>query len=330
MHMRVSGITILAAALLSGCTGGVQQELEQTKSQLEALNQRLAALELKTANAEREKLEMPVIEAPTAVATTKADTNVNVTVTPEVAAALADQINALVMSRVEATVDKRIASQVGTADDIEAIFSDVVEDEFDAREQAEIREEQERRSKQAAEWDVRGITRRASSAELDETQQTALLSAREEMRTRVFEQLPDMKENGATAAEMMAVVATSRERYESELLEIMDEEEVQAYYEADHMVQRDQRRLNELSESLELEDTQWEQVASAFENRRNTMSDGFMLMSSGYIGRGDIHEGMQQTQSAMNDAMKTALTPEQYTTYEESGAGSMHWGRRRR
>ena len=331
--MRIMIYLGCASLLLAGCTAKVEEKTAVTPEQVELLDQRLSSLETQIAEL-NQILSTPKATPPPVVANAKPSTAVPspAEVTPEIVAALTDQVNKIVMSQIEATVDERIASQVGTADDIEAIFSNLVVEEIDAREIAEQREQDTQRREQAAERDTRGIQRQVTSAGLDEDSQQAVLTARAEMQQTLDEELPLLKERGATPAELLAAVAESRLKYESELLDVLDESELQSYHESNRWVQRDQSRLEELNTKLSLTEEQLDEVVDAYASRRDTLSDGFLLMSNGYLDRGGIHEGFSATQATLDTSLKETLTPEQFTNYEESGLGRFsmgHFGRGR-
>ena len=144
-------------------------------------------------------------------------------------------------------------------------------------------------------------------------------------------ELSQLKENGASVEDMMAVAAKSREAYEDTLVELMSDEELEAYYEADRYSRHTNRRVESLVETLALEDEQVQQVADAYTARYMSMKDGHVLMSGGYIDHSTVREGFETINGTLSTRMKEVLTAEQHTAFEENGgASSMHWGRGRR
>lgn len=328
--MKQAWLVVAMVALASGCTGKVEKKLEAMAKEQQALDTRLAALE----QAQREQREQ-LLEAnavgtqETARATAEpmgVATGRSVLVSSELTEALTDRINSLVLETVEATVDARIASRVGTPDDIEAIFSQVLHDEMTAKEKEERRENAERRRRQTAEWDVRSVERRVSAAGLDDEEKQTVLSAREAMRARLREQLPELEARNATVEEMLAVVAESRELYEDMLVETMTDEELQAFYEADRWGRRQQRRVDELTTNVGLDDDQKTLVDEAYTEMRVAIGDGYVLMSEGYLDRRAAHQSTHLLRETFTDNVRQILTPEQFQTYESSsGSGRDRW-----
>lgn len=315
MQLRwVIGLTIIAT-VVSGCRGELEERVREHEVRMETLSRQIAQLEKDNEALRAALAERP--EVPEAPAAASAGNRV-VNVTPEIIASLAEQINDLVLARLASTVDQRIAAQVGTADDIEAIFSEVVVDEINAREEAERREREEQRLQQAAERDTRGVERRLDSLEIGEERREQVLAARQAMRDRLGVKLAGLREQGASAAELMAAVAEERVNYEVTVGEILGEEDMQSYVWANRWVQRDQERLEELNEQLKLEADQIDALVDAYAERRGTLSDGFYLARRGYLGRDDMREGFEQTREVLQSTMRDVLTEEQYTAYDES------------
>jgi len=321
-------LVAIMAIGVSGCTGKLENKLEEVAERQEAVSRRLAALERETAELRERAEETP---APAPMSAPAAPSGV-ATGSPELASALAEhlagRIHSLVQEAVDSTIDARIASRVGTPEDIEAIFSEVLDDEISAREEAERREQEERRRQQTAEWDQRGIERRASAAGLDDEKKAAVVAARTEMRDRLREQLPPLKEQNAGLEEMLTVVAESREAYENQLVDIMSEEELEAYYEADWWRGRQQRRVDEMVTTLGLSDEQRGEVDEAYTDMRLKMGDGFLLMSEGYVDRNVVRQGGDLLRQGYMDSMRQILTPEQMTTYESTSGRGFGRGRR--
>ena len=323
-------LTLAVVALASGCTGKVEKKLEAVASEQQALNKRLAALE----HAHREWREQSARERSAgtqettpAAAPTGGATGPSVLVSPEQAEAFADRISSLVMETVEATVDARIASQVGTQDDIESIFVQVLEDEITAKEEEERREREERRRRQTAEWDVRSVARRVSAAGLDNEEKQTVLSAREAMRVRLREQLPELNARNATVEEMLAAVAESRELYEDTLAKTMTDEELQAFHEADRWSRRQRRRVDELATGAGLDDDQTALVNEAYTEMRVGIGDGYVLMSEGYLDHRAARQGAELSHETFTDNMRQILTPEQFQIYESSSGRDRGRGR---
>ncbi|MFT5240410.1 MAG: outer membrane murein-binding lipoprotein Lpp [Kiritimatiellia bacterium] len=322
---------IIVAAVFTGCSANDEKLSAESNVQLDAVNARMQTLEqeiaaLRQALADAERTPaIPAAPVP--------DTNdvVLAKVSDATAIDLTEQVNALVMAKVESIVDQRIAQQVGTADDIEAIFSEVVVEEIEAREEAERLEGEMRQRERVLQSEIREVGRRVDSAGLDEERKEAVVAARTEMREEMDVELSQLKQNGASVEDMMAVAAKSREAYEDELVELMSDDELEAYYKADRYYRHTNRRVESLVESLVLEDVQVQQVADAYTARRMSLTDGHVLMSGGYIEHSAVRDGFESINNTLSTRMKAVLTAEQFTAFEESGgASSMHWGRGRR
>jgi hypothetical protein len=223
-----------------------------------------------------------------------------------------------VQQTVESTVDARIASQVGTPDDIEAIMSEVVEDEIAAKAEADRLEAETRRRKQAAEWDVRLLDRRATSAGLDDATRTAVSAARSSMNDALRTQLQELHSQDASMEEMLAAVASSRENYEIELEQIMKDEELKAFKDADWWTKRQQGHVDQLATAVNLNDEQKTQVNGAYADMRTKIGDGFVLMREGYLDGRSARQGSEIMYQSFTDTMGTILTPEQLTAYESN------------
>jgi len=301
-------ILLAATAVVAGCTGNIEDQLETLAADQQALITRLEALE--EGNRQLRK------------ALAASHTDSAHAPGPALAGALADRINTLLQEKVDATIEQQIASRIGTQDDIEAIFSEVVEEEMDSREEQERLQREQRRRQQTAERDKRDIERKSEAAGLDDERQKAVTLAMQEMRERLRKQLPEMKEQEASLEQMLAVVAESREIFESELLETLSEEELQVYYEADRWYGRQQRRVKEITTGAGLDEEQSLLVDDAYATMRETIGDGFTLMSEGYVGRGDIRQNFTTSRETFTASLKTIMTPEQYEAYESSDSGS--------
>ena len=323
---------VIVAAVFTGCSANDQKLSAESNAQFDAVNARMQTLEQEIAtlrqalaDAERTPTTPDAPPAPDANRVALAD------VSDKASTDLAEQVNALVMAKVESIVDQRIAQQVGTADDIEAIFSEVVVEEIEAREEAERLAGEKRQRERVLQSERREVGRRAESAGLEGERKDAVVAARSEMREEMDVELSQLKENGASVEDMMAVAAKSREAYEDTLVELMSDEELEAYYEADRYSRHTNRRVESLVETLALEDEQVQQVADAYTARYMSMKDGHVLMSGGYIGHSTVREGFETINGTLSTRMKEVLTAEQHTAFEENGgASSMHWGRGRR
>lgn len=311
-------IVLTVAVLLCGCTGKLEDQIASLESKQLALEERLKQME-----AENHRLRTAAIRSATntAASTTGAVATAS-TFSPDLARALAERINLMLQDKVGATVDEQLAARLGSQDDIEAIFTDAVEDALDTREEQERLDREQRRRDQVAAWDKRDIEQRAEAAGLDDEKREVVLLARQEMRERLRLQLPELKEQDATFDDMLAVVAEERTVFETELTETLSEEQVQAYYEADRWYQRQQGRVSEIAESAALNDEQAVLVDAAYTSMRQTIGDGFLLMGEGYAGRGDIRQNFSTSRDTFTQSLKAIMTPEQYETYEASDTGS--------
>lgn len=327
MRLRFSIGILLAAILLSGCTGELEEQVREHEKRVDTLAKQVSQLE-KATRALQADLAGIAIEAEPG--TPGSESNLVVNVTPDVVASLAEQINERVLARMESTVDQRIASQVGTADDIQAIFSEVVVDEINAREEAERRERARQRLREAAERDTRGVQRRLESMELADERQEQVVAAREAMRDQLDAELAALRNKGAPTEELMAAVAEQRVFYESQLAEILSEEELAAYFGESRWLQRDSGRIQQLNETVDLETWQLDAVADAYAARRSTISDGFYLVRRDYLDRDGMRESFETTSQALQTTMRDVLTDEQYTAYEEAGLSSSGFGHSRR
>ncbi|MDE0837721.1 MAG: hypothetical protein OSB41_01580 [Kiritimatiellae bacterium] len=322
---------IIVAAVFTGCSANDENVSADSSAQFDAVNARMQTLEQELATLRQALADAK--RTPTASDAPTPDTNrvALANVSDTTAADLAEQVNALVLAKVESIVDQRIAKQVGTADDIEAIFSEVVVEEIEAREEAERRDRELRQRERVLQSETREVARRAKSAGLDDERKDAVVAARSEMRKELDVELSQLKQNGASVEDMMAVAAKSREAYEDTLVELMSDEELEAYYEADRYSRHTNRRVESLVESLALEGEQVQLVADAYTARRMSMTDGHVLMSGGYIEHSTVREGFETINSTLSTRMKEVLSAEQLTAYEDGGgASSMRWGRGRR
>ncbi|MDA0990680.1 MAG: hypothetical protein O3A51_08020, partial [Verrucomicrobia bacterium] len=320
--MKRRMLMVLVWVLMAGCSNKTEEQLNTLLEQQQALSARLAELERRLATR-----EVTGASDTAPAVSTSIDNRAGETLTlasSEIVAALAAQINTLVQETVVATIDARIASQVGTAEDIEEIFAQVVEDEMAAKAAAEQDARAAQRREQTAEWDTRSIERRATAAGLDASQQQAVLTARQAMRQRLREQLPELKVREATLSEMLTAVGEARTTYEAELAKTLTPDALSAFESADWWRERQQRQVDELAATLTLEAEQKALVDDAYTVMRVQMADGFLLMSEGYLEPGAARQGAQTARESLSDSLRTILTPDQFQTYEatsRSGRG---------
>ena len=331
--MKRSRSLIVFLLFASGCTGKREKKLESVAEEQEALSMRLDVIERQ----QGDLLERLAPATDTGRGRTAAEAAPDAPpALPELPAglaeALADKINALVQETVELTIDSRIENRIGSADDIEAIFSQVLEEEIAEKEEADRREREAQRRRQAAEWDTRGIERRLEAANVADESRQAVLAAREAMRERLQETLPELKAREAGVEDMLAAVAESRRVYEEELAEHMSEEELHAYNQADWWSRRQQRRVDEIAVAVELDDEQKAQVDQAYDAMGDRIGDGFILMSEGYLDGGVAQRGAYELREGFTTELRSIMTPEQFEKYEASDAaagGGPGRGRRR-
>ncbi len=319
---------LLLTSLLSGCTGDLKEQVESLRNDQQTLKARVVELE----EANRHLREQVLAQgAPARIAGTHASDGIGSTRAPvltssssdsntpaEVADQLATRIVAMVQDTVEATVDERIATQVGTADDIEALFSEVVEEEVEAQEEAKREETLARRRRQSEEWDLRSLNKRAEAAGFDDTTTQALADLRSSMRESLREQLPELKAKDATIEEMMGVVALAREDYDSQVSDLLTEEQLQAYSDADWWRSRRTRRVTQLKTELGLSGEQQGQVEQAYTRMGNQIGDGFTLMGEGYVDRDVARKGARALHEEYHNNLRSILTPDQYEVYQSS------------
>lgn len=327
--MKRTWIFLAAIAMVAGCRGKLAERIESVAADQQALAGRVEALELENARL-RTALAASRAAAVRAAGLASVSSNAPAVdmLSPALAEALADRVNTLLQEKVDATVEQGIANRIGTRDDIEAIFSEVVDEELDSREEQERRAREERRLQQIAERDQREIGRRAEVAGLDDAKRDAVARAVQEMRERLRRRLPELKRQGTGMEPMLAVVAESRQVLESELLDTLTEEELQAYYEADRWYGRQQSRVKEIATTAGLDETQGLQVEDAYATMREKIGDGFTLESEGYVDRGGMRQNFSTSREAFTESLKAIMTPEQFATYESSDSGRRRRGSR--
>jgi len=320
-------ILAVAAAFVCGCTGKIEDRIETMAADQKNIAARLDALEQENLQL-REALtarSAPSVGTPTP-AEAEGATETGLNISPELAEVLADRINTLLQEKITATIEDRIDSRIGSRGDIEAIFSQAVEEEMDNREEQERLEREQQRWREIAERDRRTIERRAESAGFDDEKKQDVTLAMQEMRERIREQLPALKEREAGMEEMLAVVAESRQVFDRQLLETLSEEELAAYNETDRWYRNRQNRVQEITTAAKLDDAQSLLVDDAYKAMRGTMGDGFLLMSEGYAGREEMRQTFRTTQETFTQSLKTIMTPEQYEAYESSDAARWERG----
>ncbi len=336
-------VALLAAATLgTGCSGNRDAELKRLEEEQAALAARLERLEaqnrtlitrlndVKAGAAARQVEGEPAPEG--RLVSQVLTTNVISALPTNMASVLASQINALLAQRVdskieqqiEKRIEQQIASRIGSPDEIEAIFSEAVEEGFEQREEQERRE----RIQQNAERDEREVRRRAEEAQLDEERQDAIVEAMRDMRVRLREQLPELDAQNASLEEKLAVAAESRKEFEAALAETLSDEELLSYYAADPWVQRQVTRVGEISTAASLDQEQTALVDAAYQDMRELISDGFLLRSEGHLGRGDMRETFTSSRANFDASMQSVMTAGQYEAYRASEAGRGGDGRR--
>lgn len=314
--MKRSLLLLPLTILIFGCTGNVENQLEKLAADQQALNTRLEALEASNR-------QLRVAQTAPQAGTAQIDTNSAAikALSPAVVDAMTDQVKVRLKEEIGATIEERITSRIGSQNDIEAIFSDVVDEELDSREEQERLEREQQRRDQIANRDKRDIARRAEAAGLDEKKQEAITLAMQKMREQLHGQLPELKEREASLEEKLAVVAKARERMDTELFETLSEEEFLAYYEADRWYGHQQNQVKEIATSASLDEAQRILVDDAYAVMRTTIGDGFLLMGEGAADHGDIRQTFSTSRESFTDTLKTIMTPEQFESYESSNAG---------
>jgi hypothetical protein len=326
--MKRTLLLLTVTALVSGCTGKMENQLEKLAADQQALSSRLEALEESNRQLQASRTA-PNTGSVLMPETAQIDTNSAAAIaalSPAVVDAMADQIKLRLQEQIGATIEERITSRIGSQEDIEAIFADVVDEELDDREELERLEREQKRRQQIAERDNREIARKAEAAGLDEKQQAAITLAMQTMREQLHGQLPELEERGASLEEKLAVVAKARELLDAELFETLSEKEFLAYYEADSWYGRQQSQVKEIATSAGLDETQRVLVDDAYAIMRTTLRDGSILMSEGAASHGDIRQTFRTTRESFTETLKTIMTPVQFETYEASNSSS----RRRR
>jgi hypothetical protein len=76
-----------------------------------------------------------------------------------------------------------------------------------------------------------------------------------------------------------------------------------------------------ITTSAGLDEDQVLLVNDAYATMRETVGDGFTLMSEGYVDRGDIRQNFEKSRETFTESLKAIMTPEQYELYESSDSG---------
>jgi hypothetical protein len=308
-------VMLLVLGLLTGCRRELDQKLTALEREQVELGERIVALE-------NESRELGALVAQQSAAKPSSPTGTVSALPPGLADALADQIGEMLTKQVAYSVEQELARRIGSADDIEAIFTDAVDEGFREREEQERREKEVQREVQITERYHREVNRRADTIGFDADQREAVANAVDVMRARLKERLPMLEYEGASLEKKLAAVAEVRKEIDTHLLQTLSQEEIDAYYAADPWYQRHTQRVSEIAEIASLDEAQTEQVKEAYTTMRDTIGNAFILRSEGYLERDDIRDAFQSSRSVRDTSLESIMSPPQFEAYKSSDANS--------
>ena len=318
---------IIVALLAAGCGSQAKKQVAELQAHQDEFKIQIAALTQQSRALSDELAALKATPAPAAVPTAVPAVPTGTNALPaNLAAALAERIS----QALGPEIDSRIADRVGSREDIEAIFSEVVEEELAAKEEAERRERDVRRMEMQARWDTMRLERLAKDAGLSDEQQTQVAALREQMQQTLRQVIPELRQQNAGWREILAATADARASHDTALQAVMTAEQFATYNTMSGISEREDRNITRMADTVSLDEQQAEQVRAAYGDMRRGLRDGFFVISQDLAEGLDPGEGFSMVRGTYTEQLKGIMSDEQFTTYQaewrEDRRGG--WGRR--
>lgn len=245
--MKTMALALIAGFIfLSGCRDD-DDALQELSERVGALDSRVQELEAsnRAAGTEIARLQKAAAEVPaTAAQPPAASIELPPQAAPAVAAnsALLARIESLVSARVTEAVASALDARLGTKQDIEAVFEDVVQEEITALEERKRKAEEEQRQRRREEYEERRQEREeqrlaalSEELQLSEQQQARMREITQNTRTIMQATFAQMREDGIFGREdFRKVVAEVVAETETAMQGVLTEEQYKAYQESEN------------------------------------------------------------------------------------------------
>lgn len=196
-------IIVLAAISLSGC-GRAKKEIAELRDRNAATEARLDHLEKQLDIYMKEAGQEPAVAAAPAPAAPATRIEIDTeTLLRELEELVDARTEAIIAARVNDMVDDAVTDKVGTPEDIEAVFEDVVQDELAAaeerREAARTKQREERRKaweERRKQRDQQRLDSLAEALSLSESQKDRVAEVETRSREQIRAMMTEMRESG--------------------------------------------------------------------------------------------------------------------------------------